>query len=191
MLTYSKRRNIFEKTRWKWRVSEDSISVCDHKGSERACKWSDIAAIRLGYSPTEYKPWRYILVLRFKSGEVWKIDNSSFAGIGDYANQSREFSAFARAVTVKAAARAPTASVRVGEGPAFYWLMIAVFVVLAVLIGGLLAITAPIPGPAFVKGALILFFLPAAVLWARKAYPRRVPIGAIPDDAFPPLKDAA
>ena len=185
MLTYSQRRHVFEKGRWEWAAAEDSISVTDHRGGQRARKWSDVEALRLGASPTEQKPWRYVMVLRFKGGDVWTLDNSSFAGLGDFTDQSAEFAAFARAAAVKIAARAPSASMRVGEGPVFYWLLLAALVLVIVFLGVILAVAEPIPGPAWVKGGLMLIFLPALIGWARKAYPRRAPIADIPDSAFP------
>lgn len=186
MLTYSQRRNVFEKGRWEWAAAEDSISVTDHRGGQRARKWSDVEALRLGASPTEQKPWRYVMVLRFKGGDVWKLDNSSFAGLGDFTDQSQEFAAFARAAAVKIAARAPSASMRVGEGPVFYWLLLAALFLVIVFLGAMLAVAEPIPGPGWVKAGFMLIFLPALIGWARKAYPRRAPIGDIPDSAFPP-----
>lgn len=190
MLTYSQRRNLFEKGRWEWAASEDSISVTDHRGNQRARRWSDVEALRLGASPTEQKPWRYVMVLRFKGGEVWKLDNSSFAGLGDFTDQSAEFSAFARAAAAKIAARAPNASMRIGEGPVFYWLLLAALVCVLVFLGAILAVAEPIPGSGWVKAAFMLIFVPALWGWARKAYPRRAPIGDIPDSAFPPSKGA-
>lgn len=187
MPSYSKRRNLFEKNERVWRITDVALVAVDHLGHENAAAWQDVVALRLAFAPTRFKMWRHVVVLRFRNGERWEIDNAHFAGVANFENRSASYSPFVRELVARVKARSPTAKARVGEALLNYWLLLlgvaAVFVLAAFLLLGL-----PldgIPGVTWAKLAIILLLLPALGGWAWKARPRKVRLGDIPEDALP------
>lgn len=189
MTSYSKRRNLFEKGEWEWRVTGDALVARDPQGREDIGPWREVSAVRLGYEPTRYKTWRHVIELKFRNGAKWQIDNVHFRGIADFENRSATYNPFVHAVMDKLRQQAPEAKGSVGSAPIFYWVsMIGLSLLFAVLAMLLLAIPiSGFSGIVWVKLGLIAAMLPTLFLWARKSFPRRMTLDRIPADALPEL----
>lgn len=187
MTSFSKRRNLFEKGEWEWRITDDAMVARDHKGREDVGPWREVTALRLGYEPTQYKTWRHVIELKFRNGAKWTIDNVHFAGVGEFENRSATYAPFVREAVAKVRELAPRAKGRVGSAPVFYWTSVIVlgllFAVLAVIL--LLVPVAEFPGVVWAKLGIIALFLPTLLLWARKSFPRGMALEHIPEDALP------
>lgn len=186
-VSYAKRRNLFEKGEWEWRVTDDALVARDPKGAEDIGRWRDVVAVRLGFEPTRFKTWRHVIELRFRNGAKWQIDNVHFAGVGDFENRSASYNPFVHAVVAQLKAKAPDAKGRVGSAPVFYWVSVIGLSILFAFLGMLLLAIpiAEFPGMVWVKLGLIAFFLPTLFLWAKKGFPRGMKLDAIPKDALP------
>lgn len=187
MLTYTKRNNLFEKGEREWRVTEEAILCRDPQGGEQSIPWRDIESVRLAYAPTRFKTWRHAMVLKFRNGLSWTIDNVHFKGIGDFEDRSAAYTPFVREVIAHIRAKAPQARARVGSTPIAYWIsVISLTLMFSVL--AMLLIAVPIvefPGVVWVKLLIIAFFLPTLFLWAKRAFPRSASLDALPEDALP------
>ncbi len=187
MITYSQRRNLFEKSEWTYTVRDDGLLVRDQRGHETLLAWGDVAAVRISYAPSRSKSWRHVLVLTMRNRVRWEIDNTHFKGIADFENRSASYTPFVQAVIAQLAAKSPAAEARLGAQPISYWFSVLSLSLLFLILGSVL-VSVPIggiPGIAWVKLAIILVMLPVLVLWAKRAYPREVKLDAIPESALP------
>lgn len=188
--TYSRRGNAFERADWTWAVAETGILERNPRNFENLIRWDDIDLVRLAYAPTRYKPWRYLLELRLKSGGKLTVDNVHFAGLANFEDRSASYRPFVEDVLAELKRRRPDVKVRVGSSPVAYWFLLA-FVTAAFGLLALVLLALPgagIPGVAWVKLAIVAVSLPVLVQWARKSYPRPGRLDAIPETVLPRIK---
>lgn len=192
-MSYSTRRNFFEKAECEWRVEDDALVMHNADGSEMRCPWKDLRRVQLSFAPTQWKPWRYVFALYFWGFGRIEIDNAHFKGIGDFEDRSSSYVPFVREVLAKIAVAAPQTKVHAGYNTASY-----VFNVLIVAVAflGLVLVVFLLPLPfdawpaiAFVKLPIIAAMLPLFFSWLRRARPRDVAISDIPEDALPNLNN--
>lgn len=191
MTTYRKRENFFEAAEDVWSVEGDSLVHKRADGTVARRQLSEVASVRLRYAPTSYKTWRYAFEIRFNAGHAWHIDNGHFAGIADFEDRSATFVPFVREVIQLVSQHAPQARAFLGSSWTSYLLQVGFLVIAFSALAGvflMLPIGAGISGMVVVKLAIIAFFLPVVLKWARRALPQGVPINAIPDDAYPPVE---
>lgn len=187
MAVYSQRRNLFETAEWVWSVQDGGIGVCDHTGAKVLARWENIASVRVAHAPTRYKPWRHLMELRMTDGAKLTVDNVQFKGLANFEDRSDTYAPFVRAALDAIAVKAPQARAMLGATPVGYWLSVVFLAVVAVALAMIL-MAVPIdgiPGVAWIKMGIIAFFIPQLVIWAVKARPRGVELGAIPDSALP------
>lgn len=190
--THSVRRSAFEKTETTWRIDDDALVTRDHQGREMRDRWADVVAIRIADTPTQYQTWRAILMVTFRTGVKRTVLNSHFRGLGDFENRSATYAPFVRAALAKVQALAPRARARVGAGPVFYWTSV---VILGVLMAALAALLMVVPfdelGTAsptmWIRVGILVVLLPILLLWARRSYPRSVPLANFPEDKLPKI----
>jgi hypothetical protein len=188
MLTYSTRRNMFEKNQTEWRLDGDTFTVRDHKGQETRENLAAVVSVRLAYTPTQYQEWRHVMVLNFRDGKSKTVENSNFKGPGEFENRSRDYSPFVLAVVQKIQKLSPSAIARTGSGPVFYWTAISI---LGLLFAGLAVLLFFVPvdkisGSAWLKFGLLIVILPVLFLWARKSYPKSAKLSELSTVSLPP-----
>lgn len=184
---YARRSNLFEKGEWRWTAGEGGIRETDPRGRESLIRWEDIDQVRLAFAPTRYKPWRYLMELKLRSGGKLAVDNVHFKGMADFEDRSATYRPFVEAVLGELRRRRPNVKVRIGAAPGAYWAQMA-FVAAAFGLLALVLVSLPgaiIPGGAWLKLAIVAVTLPVLVQWARKSYPRLGDIGSIPEAALP------
>ena len=194
MTTYRKRENFFEAAEDVWSVEGDSLVHKRADGTVARRLLSEVTSVRLRYAPTSYKTWRYASEIRFKAGHAWHIDNGHFAGIADFEDRSATFVPFVREVIQLVSQHAPQARAYLGSSWTSYLLQVGFLAIAFSALAGvflMLPIGAGISGMVVVKLAIIAFFLPVVLKWARRALPQGVPINAIPDDAYPPVESGS
>ena len=188
--THAVRRSMLEKAECVWRIDPDALVTRDHRGVETRDRWGDVTAIRIASAPTRYQMWRHILLLTFKGGIKRLVQNSHFVGIGNFENRAATYAPFVREALRQVQKQAPNATARIGAGPIFYW---STVIILGLLFAGLAALLMFIPfdelGNAsptiWVKIGILAVLLPVLFMWARKSYPRVVPLAQFPESALP------
>jgi hypothetical protein len=191
-MIYRKRRNVFEKGEYEWRVTEDALIARDPDGVETRHEWRAIRSVRLSYAPTRIKARRYIMILRFGSGARIEIDNMHYRGFADFEERSKEYGTFARAMLERVAAAAPELKVRIGTEPLSYALQL-LMVAIAFLFLAIIVLTLPAPHDYFsdvtwTRFGIILAMLPVFFLWIRRARPQLARPDALPTDALPVIE---
>lgn len=187
MAIYRQRRNFFEKAEWEWAATPGGLRVTDHHGQAFLTPWGSVAAVRVAYAPTRYKPWRHLLEFRLADGRKLTVDNVHFKGVADFENRSDSYTPFVRAALSELGRNSPKVRVRAGAAPVGYWVSaIFVLTVFAVLAAILLAIPIDIiPGIAWLKMGLIAVSLPVLAFWFVRARPRSATLDTIPESSLP------
>lgn len=188
---YAKRDSLFTKAPREWRVEDDALIERAPDGTERRIPWSASSRVQISFSPTRVKPWRYAFRLWPDAGERIEIDNVDFKGFANFADTSAAFTPFVHAVLIRVAAARPDARVLLGSAlPAYLAgvlfaggsLILLAVVILVLPIGGAW------PPTAIIKLAIIAFMLPTFFKWVKRAKPRTLTIGEVPDLAATAFK---
>lgn len=189
-VTYSRRRSAIARVEREWRVEPDALISIGARGARQRTEWRDVVSVRLCMAPTRFKPWRYIFDLQLRNGRKLSIDNTHYAGAGDFEDRSEDYSTFVRAALARIAEANPKARALIGETPKRYF-----FLLLTALIGfgavafALIAFPTPLdslPYAPMLKLAVLLLMLPIFGRWVLGAMPRGVALDQIPARALPP-----
>lgn len=188
-VVFKRRRNAISRSEREWRVEEGALVTRGGSGAERRYPWRDFVGVRLCYSPTRQKPWRYVFELQRKQGQKIEIDNAHYAG-GAFEDRSESYAPFVRAALEALKTENPKVRALIGETPKrYFFLMLTSLVGLGVLAYVLIAVRTPLdalPYSALAKFLIILLMLPIFFRWIIGAVPRGFPLDQIPDRALPP-----
>jgi len=187
---YRRRRNAISRSEREWRVEPDALVTRGASGLDRRYPWREFVSVRLCFEPTRFKPWRYVFELQPRHRRKIVIDNTHYAGPGNFKDRSDTYTPFVRAALARLAEENPSARALIGETPKrYFFLLLAALVGLGALAYALIAFPTPLdalPFAALAKFAVILLMLPIFWRWVIKAMPRGVALDAIPERALPP-----
>jgi len=181
---YSVRQHAFEPERL-WRVGPDGFSwkVGEKSGH---FDFSEIASIRLSYTPTRFDFARYRCTVTRFNGWRENFTSTSYAGIGSFQDRAPGYARFVRALVAEAARANPAIRFEAGESHFKYWANIAVLVGSLVLLAiVLLAIGLNTTWFIVVKLMVIALLLPIGLRWIAKNRPNKFTPDAIPSDLLP------
>lgn len=188
MLTYSKRKNLFEKGEREWRLEDKALVARDTKGAEQRYPFDQVKSVRLSFTPTNNTPFRHVTIIGMKDGRKVEFDNVHFAGVATFEDRSATYTPFARETVERIAKYSPTAEAHQGA-PMGGYIGLIVLMVLVFAVLGLALLIVPVgdwSGIVWVKIGILLLFLPMLWQWVRKARPRGMKLTDIPADALPP-----
>jgi len=187
---YRRRRSAMSRGEREWRVEDDALVTRGGSGRERRYPWTDFTGVRLCFSPTRQKPWRYVFELQRKQGQKIEIDNAHFLGVGAFEDRSESYTPFVRAALARLAATNFKARALIGETPKrYFFLTLVALLGLGALAYVLAAVRTPLdtlPFASLVKLGIILLMLPIFWRWVIGAVPKGVALDAIPERALPP-----
>jgi len=189
-VVFKRRRNAMSRSEREWRVEEGALVTRGGSGAERRYLWSDIVAVRLCFSPTRQKPWRYVFELQRRQGQKIEIDNAHYAGAGDFEDRSSTYKPFVQAALAALKQENPKARALIGETPKrYFFLMLASLVGLGAMAYAMVAARTPLdalPYAPLIKFGIILLMLPIFFRLVMGAVPRGFPLDQIPERALPP-----
>ena len=174
-----------------WRLGPDGLEL---QGGPTAgpdvvmrFPYRDIVSIRLSYAPSRINSTRYRCDLRMRSGRQIAILSTHYAGIADFEDRAATYVPLVRALIVRVAAANPAAAFRSGKHPLAYWAEHIFLLAMVVLLVLVLSMTgfAYVGDSAWVKFAIILFFIPLLLAYTRKNWPRGFKPDAVPKDVLP------
>jgi hypothetical protein len=182
---YHHRANVLEGAA-EYRVEPEALVVSGGGRPERRLPWSAVRRVRLSFAPTRLKPRRYVLALRFASGEKLQLDNMHWAGMADFKDFSESYRAFVLAAVERIVALAPEARGHAGEPVWGYLLQIAAFTAPASFLIWLLIEIRSKGGPNHADLVVpLLFSLPLVGAWLLHARPRPLNLRALPPSVLP------
>lgn len=194
-VVFKRRRNAISRSEREWRVEASALVTRGGSGAERRYPWSDFIAVRLCFSPTRLKPWRYVFELQSRQGKKIEIDNAHYAGAGDFEDRSATYKPFVEAALAALRDENPKARALIGETPKRYFLlMLAALVGLGALAYVMVAVPTPLDSwryAALAKFVIILLMLPIFFRLVIGAVPRGFPLDQIPERALPPVDAGA
>lgn len=189
-VVYRRRRDTISRSEREWRVEPDALVTLGGSGQTRRFPWTDILAVRLCFSPTRFKPWRYVFELTPRRGRKITLDNAHCLGAGRFEDRSATYTPFVRAALERLRLAKPGMHALIGETPKrYFFLLLVALMVLGALAFALIAVPTPLDGLPYaglIKLAIILLMLPIFWRWVLGAMPRGVPLDDIPKRALPP-----
>jgi len=181
---YRVRHHAFEPERI-WHVGPDGLSwqVGEKSGH---FGFSEIVAIRLGYTPTRFDFARYrCIVTRFNGWEE-TIVSTSYRGIGSFEDRAGDYGRFIRTLIAEASRANPAIQFKAGESQLKYWgsiaILVAAFALLAIVV---LSIGFNTTWLIIAKLLVIAFLFPVCLRWIAKNRPQPFSADAIPASVLP------
>jgi hypothetical protein len=168
-VVYAKRQTLFRDEKTEYVVEEDALIIREPGKAELRIPWRNVDSVRLAYAPTRFKTWRHVFVLYLKRGRKIEIDNVHFNAVADFSDYSETYVPFVHAALARIKLEAPGVTARAGSAIVSYILNILIVVAgFSLLAFALITIPTPLdymPFGAFVKLAIIIFFLPVLIRW--------------------------
>jgi hypothetical protein len=187
---YRARRNALEyETRYE--LAAEALAVARGSAAVRYLPYASIRELRLFYNPTRFDRARFHCDITLGNGMRERIPSTSYASIGDFEDRAAAYRQFVRALVERVAAANPACQFRAGRRALVYVaehaFLLAALLALALvitLVGGF----SP-SGIVATKLAVIAFYIPVAISYARRNWPRSFSPGAIPEDVLPEPPD--
>lgn len=190
-VSYAKRRNVFDKVDWEWRIAEEGLVVRNHKGKEQLQEWDDIEGVRLWFEPMEDAAWRHQFELDFRNSQKWRIDNAHCVGVDEFTNRTDTYLPFVFEVLNVLMIKAPNVKARVGSTPTFYWVSVIGLGLLLAAAAVFLLVAPPqlmpLVLPSWLKAIIVAAMVPTLYFFASWTRPKEVALDAIPERAFPKI----
>ncbi len=149
--------------------------------------YADIASVRLSYRPMSMQPRRFRADLTLSDGERIAIVSTSWQTVTLMTPQDQDYRAFIIELHRRMQAAGSTASLTGGIGSASYALAVAILVLLAIAMIGLLAralATSEFTGALFLIGMAVWFAWTIGG-FIRRNRPSRYSFDALPDKLLP------
>ncbi len=183
-LVYSFRPSLIEKER-RWVLLSDTLAWSAEEFHDMTLL-SDIAEIRLEYSPTRYVARMYRCHIRTRSGKAWQLKNHHFAGVGQFEDRSETYRDLIENLIARVASQQPQCKFRGGVSW-LNWLFSTLFMCgsLFVLAIVLFYMWTAVGWLVIVKMLIIAFFLPRAFLWISRNRPKAIDPRNIPAELLP------
>ena len=183
-LVYSFRPSLIEKER-RWVLQADTLAWSAEEFQD-ATPLSEIAEIRLEYSPSRSVARMYRCHIRTRSGKLWQLKNQHFAGIGQFEDRSEPYRDLIENLIARVASQQPQCKFRGGVSW-LNWLfstvtMCGTFGVLAIV---LFYLWTAVGWMVIVKLLIIGFYLPRACLWISRNRPKPLDPRNIPAELLP------
>jgi hypothetical protein len=189
-LVYRTRRNALE-DETRYALEADALAYTRGSGAAVRLPFASVRAVRLFYNPTRFDQVRFHCDVTLAGGTRERIPSTSYAGIGDFEDRAAAYSRFVRALVARVAAASPACRFRAGRSALLYVaehaFLLAALLALALviaLVGGF----SP-SGIVATKLAVIAFYIPVAIRYARRNWPRSFSPAAIPADVLPEPQD--
>jgi len=149
--------------------------------------YRNVAEVQLSFAPTRADRGRYRCRVRMRSGQSVEIISTHYAGIMNFEDRSATYTPFVRELVARIAAVNPDCRFRSGKSPIVYLAEhLFLFTMFGFLVTVLIATAdSTIGETSWLKLGLIGFFLPVAVLYTKRNWPRRFTAQTIPADVLP------
>lgn len=170
-----------------FRLDPEALQVTSARGVERI-PYSQIAAIRLAITPSNWSPHVYLAKLHWADGRALRISNLSWRGPLATERLDGPYSIFIAELLRRASDANPSLSCRAGTPRPFWLMSIAIGAALAVAFLSLLSVAASQGGW---TAALLVGMLAIPMAWVVRAHvwsnrPRAFSPDAPPGDVLPP-----
>jgi hypothetical protein len=179
------RRNVLE-DEMRLALDADTL-VCAIGGATLRHPFREISQIRLWFDPTRFDSVRCRCEVKPAKGERLRFPSTSYVSIGDFEDRGAAYARFVRALVARVAAANPAAQFHAGKRPLAYYAEHAFLLSAFLLLGFVLATIGEfaLSGLVMTKLAIIAFYVPIAIAYTRRNWPRRFSAAAIPTEVLP------
>jgi hypothetical protein len=193
-VTYTARANVFEHEAT-WRLAPDALEriggPTQNPKAVQRFPYRDVSELWLSFAPTRFDRERYRCELRMRTGQRVRIFSTHYQSIGNFEDRAVTYVPFARGLVARVAGANPACRFRSGKSRLAYVLehafLLAALILLVLVIG--MVGGANLSQLVMVKLAILAFYIPVAILYARKNWPRQFDARAIPEDVLPKSAD--
>jgi hypothetical protein len=157
------------------------------RGGSARFAYRDIRLVRLTYEPLQLDDARHRCELRLKTGEKALIYSSHFQSAADSENRASTYVPLVRELVARVAAANPACRFWSGKSRWVYWmqsiLILALLLALVFVLGYFSGFK--MSDLLLAKLVVVIGFIPIAILYAVKNWPRQFKPPAIPAEAMP------
>ena len=156
-------------------------------GGSARFPYASIVELRLCFDPTRFDKARHRCGVRLADGQKASFYSSHFVSVGDFEDRAATYGPLVRGLIARIAAANPGCRFRSGKPPFTYWaeliFLLAMFALLVFVLG--LVGGAGLSELVLVKLAIVVSFIPLAIMYTRKNWPWRFDPALIPKEALP------
>lgn len=184
--TYRSRASVLEDEAT-WTLAPDALERVAAGAPALRLPYRDIAELRLVYDPTRFDTNRYRCDLTTVGGRRATLRSTHYVSLGDFEDRAASYSPFVRELVRRVGEAAPRCRFRAGKRAWVFWAEhIFLLTMLLLLAGVLMAIgNFPLPTIAAIKLAIIATYIPIAIKYARRNWPRAFSPDDVPRDLLP------
>ncbi|MBM3526968.1 MAG: hypothetical protein FJX62_02660 [Alphaproteobacteria bacterium] len=183
---YSYRRHAFGNESG-WTLGPAALVRAEAGAPARQIAYADVEELRLSFDPTRFDRNRYRCDVRAKNGARLTILSTSYISVGNFEDRGGRYAPFVRGLVARVAQASPHCRFRSGKTPVAYWLQHIVLLAALILLASALAVVGGLPPMVAiaVKLAVIAFYIPLALRYARRNFPRGFTADRIPPEMLP------
>ncbi len=166
---------------WPW----SGITI--ERGGAARFPYADIAGIRLSFDPTRFDTRRHRCDVTMRDGTRARFWSTHYVAVAEFDDRAATYTPLVRALVVRVAAANPSSVFRAGKRPLVFWAEQAFLVLMATIVVWVLALVggSDLSEATWLKLGIVIAFIPLALRYARKNYPRRLAPDVIPPEVLP------
>ena len=169
-----------------WRLTPDALERAEDGGGAQRFAYRDAIEVRLSFAPTRFDTRRYRCDVRLPSAAA-TIASTSYAGLASFEDRAGAYTPFVRALVARIAQAAPACAFLAGKRPLAYWaehiFLLSMLLLAALVIEAVAGV--PLSAIVAIKLGIIAAYLPLAVKYGRRNWPRRFSPDSIPPEVLP------
>jgi hypothetical protein len=169
-----------------WRIDGDKLWICNEGQPELALPLNSILKLRLSYDPSRIEPNLYRCRLYNRIGKCATIQNCHYQGIASFEDRTESYLPFVHALISRLASVNPHCQFISGTSHLSWWAhAIFITVSFSFLALVLFYLYSAVGWLAILKLLIIAFFIPTALQWFIKNWPRTFSPHSIPNKLLP------
>ncbi len=183
---YRSRRSVLEGEAT-WTLAPDALKRAQAGAPALRLPYREVAELRLVYDPTRFDTNRYRCNLVTATGRRATLMSTHYVSVGDFEDRAASYSPFVRELVQRVGAAAPHCRFRSGKRAWVFWAEhMFLLAMLLALAGVLLTIGQfSLPTIAAIKLGIIATYIPIAIRYAKRNWPRAFSPDAVPTELLP------
>lgn len=167
MIEYRQRLHAFS-PEMHYQLHEGQLTVHSAKGNTRLYSLKDVRSVHLRYAPTRVQRQRYLATIRLKNSRSLSLSNEHYRGVYDFEDRSADYRAFLQSLC-RELAQQPNCTFHGGNSPgANFAIWLSYFAGMGLLLLVMLFLAATFPLLIILQIAIMLFYTPALISFARR-----------------------
>jgi hypothetical protein len=171
-----------------WTLGPSALIRAEAEAAAQRLPYRDIVELRLSYDPTRFDTQRFRCDLSLAGGIRAKVLSTSYISIGKFEDRGASYAPFVRELVTRVAQASPDCRFRAGKRPWAYWSQHAFLLAMLLLLAAVLTVylgALPLPIVVALKLGIVAAYIPIAMLYAKRNWPRGFAPDRIPPEVLP------